>query len=474
MDRVLVVDDEAGMRDFLSILLRKEGYGVSVADGAEKALEMASRGEFDLVISDISMPGLSGIDVLRQARAASPDTPVILITAYASTETAVEALKLGAYDYLIKPFDVEELKAVVRNALEKRRLETENRFLKRELKVKGRLDDLVGDSPRMHEVMEMIERIAPTHSTVLVCGESGTGKELAARAIHARSPRHDRPFVSINCGAMPDELLESELFGHARGSFTGAITAKKGLFEVADGGTLFLDEIGDTTPAMQVKLLRVLQERRIRRVGGTDETEVNVRVLAATNQDLEQLVRDRRFREDLYYRINVIQIKMPPLREKREDIPRLAAHFLQKYGALMSKRVTQLDADALRQLQDHDWPGNVRELENVIERAVALTQGEVVTRAELSRNLGAAPRNASRELPAELSDDGIDLERELEGLREHFMQMALQRAHGVQTRAAELLGMSFRSFRYFAKKYNLIEGRRELRAVVGEPRASAG
>ncbi|HYV84270.1 MAG TPA: sigma 54-interacting transcriptional regulator, partial [Patescibacteria group bacterium] len=322
-------------------------------------------------------------------------------------------------------------------------------------------------------VMELIERIAPTHSTVLVCGESGTGKELAARAIHARSPRHDRPFVSINCGAMPDELLESELFGHARGSFTGAVTAKKGLFEVADGGTLFLDEIGDTTPAMQVKMLRVLQERRIRRVGGTDETEVNVRVLAATNQDLEQLVRERRFREDLYYRINVIQIKMPPLREKREDIPRLAAHFLQKYGALMSKRVTSLDADALRQLQEHDWPGNVRELENVIERAVALAQGEIVTRAELSRNLGAAQKPA-RELPAELTDEGIDLERELEGLREHFMQLALQRAHGVQTRAAELLGMSFRSFRYFAKKYDLIEGRRELRAVVGEPRASAG
>jgi two-component system response regulator PilR (NtrC family) len=473
MDRVLVVDDEAGMRDFLSILLRKEGYGVSVADCAEKAIDLASRGEFDLVISDISMPGLSGIEVLRQARAATPDIPVILITAYASTESAVEALKLGAYDYITKPFDVEELKTVVRNALEKRRLETENRILKRELRQKGRLDDLVGDSPRMKEVMALIDRIAATHSTVLICGESGTGKELAARAIHARSPRHDRPFVSINCGAMPDELLESELFGHARGSFTGAVTAKKGLFEVADGGTLFLDEIGDTTPAMQVKLLRVLQERRIRRVGGTEESEVNVRVLAATNQDLEQMVRERRFREDLYYRINVIQIKMPPLREKREDIAGLAGHFLHKYGGLMSKRIAALDPEALRQLQEHDWPGNVRELENVIERAVALAQGDTVTVAELSRNLGGSPRPA-REMPAELGDEGIDLERELETLREHFMHLALERAHGIQTRAAELLGMSFRSFRYFAKKYNLIEGRRDLRVVGGESRASAG
>jgi two-component system, NtrC family, response regulator PilR len=463
MDRILIVDDEPGMREFLSILLRKEGYAVSLADGADKALEMAARGEFDLVISDISMPGLSGIEVLRQAKAASPDIPVILITAYASTESAVEALKLGAYDYLIKPFDVEELKAVVRNALEKRQLENENRILKRELRVKARIDDMVGESPRMKEVMELIERIASTHSTVLICGESGTGKELAARAIHARSPRKDRPFVSINCGAMPDELLESELFGHARGSFTGAVTAKKGLFEVADGGTLFLDEIGDTSAAMQVKLLRVLQERRIRRVGGTDEAEVNVRVLAATNQDLEQMVRERRFREDLFYRINVIQMVMPPLRDKREDIPRLVEHFLARYGAIMGKRVARVGEDALRQLCEHDWPGNVRELENVIERAVALARGETITPAELSCNLGT-PKRAARDMPVEFGEQGMDLERELEAMREQFMQMALERAHGVQTRAAELLGMSFRSFRYFAKKYQLLEGRREPRA----------
>jgi two-component system response regulator PilR (NtrC family) len=466
VDRVLIVDDEPGMRDFLSILLRKEGYAVSAAESSDKAIELMARGEFDLVISDISMPGLSGIEVLRQARASSPDTPVILITAYASTESAVEALKLGAYDYLIKPFDVEELKNVVHNALEKRRLEHENRILKRELKEKSRLDELVGESPRMKEVVELIDRIAPTHSTVLICGESGTGKELAARAIHARSPRHGRPFVSINCGAMPDELLESELFGHARGSFTGAVTSKKGLFEVADGGTVFLDEIGDTTPAMQVKLLRVLQDRRIRRVGGTEEAEVNVRVLAATNQDLEQLVRDKRFREDLFYRINVLQILMPPLRDKREDIPRLVRHFLQKYGALMGKRMAGVSDAAMEQLLGHSWPGNVRELENVVERAVALATGDSITPENLTRDLAGGQR-APRELPDGLTDQGIDLESRLEGLRLHFMQLALDRAHGVQTRAAELLGMSFRSFRYFAKKYNLFEGRKEPRASVG-------
>jgi two-component system, NtrC family, response regulator PilR len=465
MDRVLIVDDEKGMRDFLSIMLRKEGYAVSQAEAADKAAELLARGEFDLVVSDISMPGESGLAVLRQSKSANPDTPVIMITAYASTESAVEALKLGAYDYIIKPFDVDELKIVVRNALEKRRLENENRILKRELKEKFRAEELVGTSPRMREALELVEKIAPTNSTVLISGESGTGKELAARAIHAGSPRKDRPFVSINCGAMPDELLESELFGHVRGSFTGAVTAKKGLFEVADGGTIFLDEIGDTSPAMQVKLLRVLQERRIRRVGGTEETEVNVRVLAASNQDLEQLVRDRKFREDLYYRINVIQIKMPALREKRDDIPALALHFLVKYSRSMGKKITRISEEAVRHLMEHEWPGNVRELENVIERAVALEMTDAITPASLSREVRSGSRS-SPDLPIVLSDGGIDLEKQLERLRERLMEEALQRANGVQTRAAELLGMSFRSFRYFAKKYHLLESR-PARASVG-------
>jgi two-component system response regulator PilR (NtrC family) len=353
----------------------------------------------------------------------------------------------------------------VRNALEKRRLENENRALKRELKEKLRFDEMVGDSPRMREVLDLIAKIAPTNSTVLISGESGTGKELVARAIHAGSPCKDRPFVSINCGALPDELLESELFGHTRGSFTGAVTAKKGLFEVADGGTIFLDEIGDTTPAMQIKLLRVLQERRIRRVGGTDEIEVNVRVLAATNQDLEQMVRQKRFREDLYYRINVIQIHMPALREKPEDIPKLSLHFLVKYGRIMGKKVTRISEEAMQGLMEHDWPGNVRELENVIERAVALEASDAITVDSLSREVRSGARPA-QEFPIVLSDGGIDLERQLEHLREHYMEEALRRAQGIQTRAAEILGMSFRSFRYFAKKYRLTD-RKEPRANVG-------
>jgi two-component system response regulator PilR (NtrC family) len=466
MDRLLIVDDEQGMRDFLSIMLKKEGYAVALADSAEEAKRLLGGGEFDLIISDIAMPGQSGLEVLRRAKEAGGETPVIMITAYASTESAVEALKLGAYDYIIKPFDVDELKIVVRNALEKCRLEHENRLLKRELKEKCGADDLVGDSPCMREMMNVVDRIAPTGSTVLICGESGTGKELLARAIHARSARRDRPFVSINCGAMPDELLESELFGHTRGSFTGAVAAKKGLFEVGDGGTVFLDEIGDTSPAMQVKLLRVLQERRIRRVGGTGETEVDVRVLAATNQDLEQMVREKRFREDLYYRINVIQIRMPALRDRRQDIPLLVEHFVSKYGRIMGKRIRGATEGAMRSLCAHDWPGNVRELENVIERAMALTTSDAISEESLSSEVRHGEKS-SPEAPIALSDQGIDLERQLERLREHLMEEALERANGVQTRAAELLGMSFRSFRYFAKKYRLIEGRREPRASCG-------
>jgi len=459
MDRVLIVDDEKGMRDFLGIMLRKEGYAVSQAESAEKASDLISRGEFDLVISDISMPGQSGLEVLRQSKAASPETPVIMITAYASTESAVEALKLGAYDYIIKPFDVDELKIVVHNALDKRRLENENRILKRELKEKLRSDELVGDSPRMREVFDLIGKIAPTNSTVLISGESGTGKELVARAIHAGSPRKERPFVSINCGAMPDELLESELFGHVRGSFTGAVTAKKGLFEVADGGTIFLDEIGDTTPAMQVKLLRVLQERRIRRVGGTEETEVNVRVLAASNQDLDQMVRDRRFREDLYYRINVIQIKMPALRDKRDDIPTLALHFLVKYSRAMGKKITRISEGAIEHLLRHEWPGNVRELENVVERAVALeTSREISLRVLPDRIAGYSTSTFTGSAGGPLAEfpaGGIDFEKQIAETERRYLQAALAKAEGVRTRASEMLNISYRSFRHYAKKHNL-------------------
>ncbi len=458
MDRILIVDDEKGMRDLLSIMLKNDGYRVDSAESATRARELISRGSYDLVISDISMPDGSGVDVLRTARETQPDCIVILITAYASTESAIEALKLGAYDYIIKPFDVEELRIVLKNALEKRQLERENTLLKRELKETSRFDDLVGESPAMDQVKAMLDRVAPTNSTVLIWGESGTGKELAARAIHRRSPRRAKQFVSINCGALPDELLESELFGHVKGSFTGAVATKKGLFEVADGGTIFLDEIGDTSPAMQVKLLRVLQERQIRRVGGTEQLEVDVRIITATNQDLEAMVREKRFREDLYYRINVIAIKMPPLREKREDIAALANHFLAKYTKIMGKRIREISPDAMRQLMDYSWPGNVRELENVIERAVALEGSDRILPASFNREV-ASRTDEAQPLPVVLNDSGIDLETQLERLRERFMNEALSRTQGVQTRAAELLGMSFRSFRYFAKKYNLMESK---------------
>jgi DNA-binding NtrC family response regulator len=458
LDRILIVDDEKGMRDLLTIMLKNDGYKVDAAESAARARELISRGSYDLVISDISMPDGSGVDVLRTARETQPDCIVILITAYASTESAIEALKLGAYDYIIKPFDVEELRIVLKNALEKRQLERENTLLKRELKETSRFDDLVGESPAMEQVKALLDRVAPTNSTVLIWGESGTGKELAARAIHRRSPRRTKQFVSINCGALPDELLESELFGHVKGSFTGAVATKKGLFEVADGGTIFLDEIGDTSPAMQVKLLRVLQERQIRRVGGTEQLEVDVRIITATNQDLESMVREKRFREDLYYRINVIAIKMPPLRDKREDIAALANHFLGKYNKIMGKRIREIAPDAMRQLMDYSWPGNVRELENVIERAVALEGSDRILPASFNREV-VSRTDEAQPLPVLLNDGGIDLETQLERLRERFMNEALSRTQGVQTRAAELLGMSFRSFRYFAKKYNLMESK---------------
>jgi len=452
------VDDEKGMRDLLSIMLKNEGYKVDAAESATRARDLISRGTYDLVISDIAMPDGSGVDVLRTAREIQPDCIVILITAYASTESAIEALKLGAYDYIIKPFDVEELRIVLKNALEKRQLERENTLLKRELKETSRFDDLVGESSAMEQVKALLDRVAPTNSTVLIWGESGTGKELAARAIHGRSPRRAKQFVSINCGALPDELLESELFGHVKGSFTGAVATKKGLFEVADGGTIFLDEIGDTSAAMQIKLLRVLQERQIRRVGGTEQLEVDVRIITATNQDLETMVREKRFREDLYYRINVIAVQMPPLREKREDIPFLANHFLAKYNKIMGKKIREISPEAMRHLTEYGWPGNVRELENVIDRAVALEGTERILPASFNREV-ASRADSGQGLPVVLTDGGIDLETQLEQLRERLMSEALARTHGVQTRAAELLGMSFRSFRYFAKKYNLMEGR---------------
>jgi len=461
LSRILVVDDEESMRELLEIALGKDGHRIKTAASGKKALELIESDSFDLVISDIKMPDMSGVEVLRYLKQAEPGIPVIMVTAYASAETAVEALRLGAYDYLTKPFKIDELKANVENALEKRRLSEEVVHLKRELKHKHGLDNMLGTSSKMLELFSQITAVAATTSTVLITGESGTGKELAARAIHVGSPRASLPFVSINCGAVPETLLESELFGHLKGSFTGATTNHKGLFEVAHRGTVFLDEIAEMSPTMQVKLLRVLQERRIRRIGAAGEIDVDVRIIAATNKDLEQGVRDKSFREDLYYRLNVIPIHLPPLRERRDDVPLLAQHFLEEARESMTKRITRISEPAAEMLCRYDWPGNVRELQNVIERAVALETTGVILPERLPEkvreSLAEEPQTASGEAEAEapFPVDGIDFGARVAELETRLLTQAMRHAGGVQTKAAKLLQMNLRSFRYLLQKYDL-------------------
>ena len=456
--RILVVDDERSMRELLAIVLRREGYEVLLAENGRTAIETLEREPVDLLISDIKMPDLTGVDVLRAAKRIDPDILGIMITAFASTETAVEAMRLGACDYLSKPFDVDVLKMKVREKLESRQLRQENVLLKRTLGMSHQFSNIVGRSETIIAVFKMIETVARTNSTILLTGESGTGKGLVAQAVHFHSLRRERPMVSLNCGALPENLLESELFGHMRGSFTGADSNKKGLLEVAERGTIFLDEIGEMSPVMQVKLLRVLQERRFRRVGGLEEQTADIRVVAATNQDLTRLVAEGRFREDLFYRINVIPIALPPLRERREDIPLLAEHFLGKYAESMGKAVTGISRGAMQLLVQHDWPGNIRELENIIERAVALEATPTVLAESLPPTIrGDGPRPEAAVAPAGdgLPETGFDLEAHVKQIERDYIAQALERAGGVQVKAAELLGMSFRSFRYYVKKYNL-------------------
>jgi two-component system response regulator PilR (NtrC family) len=378
-----------------------------------------------------------------------------MITAFASTDSAVEAMRLGACDYLSKPFDIDLLKMKVREKIENRQLRQENVLLKRTLGLSHQFSNIIGRSEAMLDVFKMIETVARTNSTILLTGESGTGKGLVAQAIHFHSLRRERPFVALNCGALPEALLESELFGHMRGAFTSADTNKKGLLEVAEKGTVFLDEIGEMSAVMQVKLLRVLQERRFRRVGGLEELQADIRVIAATNQDLAKAVADGRFREDLYYRINVIPISLPPLRERREDIPLLADHFLAKFSEQMGKSIAGISQDAMDLLVEYDWPGNIRELENVLERAVALEGTPAILPESLPPAVrGDAPRPSANAVDA-LPDGGIDLEAHVKEIERGYIAQALERAGGVQVKAAELLGMSFRSFRYYVKKYNL-------------------
>ena len=455
-DKILVVDDEQSMREFLEIMLKKEDYKVSLASNGEEVLKLLERDLFDLVLLDVRMPRMDGIAVLKKIKALSPETIVIMITAYASHDTAVRAMKEGAYDYMTKPFKIDEIKLIIKNALEKKNLQKENSLLKQVVRERYHFDNIIGQSPKMLALYDLLERVSPTKTNILITGESGTGKELVAKAIHYNSPRKDRPFVTQNCGAIPEALIESELFGHMKGAFTDAIVTKKGLFEVADEGTLFLDEISELPLLMQVKLLRVLQDREFKRVGGTEDIRVDVRIIAATNKDLEEAVKERRFREDLFYRLNVIQIKLPPLRERKEDIPRLTLHFLKKFSTELSKAMTAVSPEADRLLRDYNYPGNVRELQNIVERAVALETAQELTAQNLRSYLDEHLQIQKGVLDLDIPDEG--LEKFVEQIERTLLLKALQRTNGIKKKAAELLGINFRSMRYRLEKYGLNGG----------------
>jgi len=460
VEKILVVDDEQSLRDVLSIMLKRAGYAVTSAMDGEEAIELLNKEIFDLVITDLRMPKIDGMEVLKAVKSASPETVVLIITAFASADSAVEAMKQGAYDYLTKPFQVDEVQLIIRNALEKRRLTTENMLLKREMASQSSFAQLVGQSEAMQKVFDVVRKVADSKSNVLICGESGTGKELVARAIHYNSARSVMPFVAVNCSAVPETLLESELFGHMKGSFTGAIANKAGLFEVADGGTIFLDEIGDTTPTIQVKLLRVIQEREFRRVGGSHDVKVDVRVVAATNKDLEKAVADGSFREDLYYRLDVIPIRLPPLRMRTGDIPLLVTHFLERFAKESGKPKPVISQEAMHVLLSHEWRGNVRELENLIERVVAFATAELVTDAEVHGWLHRpATQSQHPTMPMDLTDEGLDLEGLINGIEKDLLLKALERSKWVKKKAARMLRLNTRSFRYRLEKYAIKGGR---------------
>jgi len=458
MASILVCDDQRSICEMLDISLRKDGHRVETVNGGEAAKKKLSSANYELLITDIKMPQTDGIEVLRFARQSSPETSVILITAVEDYEAAVQAVKGGAFDYIHKgPGLLEELKLAVGRALETLVLQRENFAFKRDAASRNSLENFIGSSPVIEKLKATIRTVAPTASTVLIYGESGTGKELVARAVHSCSTRASEPFVSINCGAFPETLLESELFGYVKGAFTGASQNKRGLFEVASGGTIFLDEIGEMSLSMQVKLLRVLQERTIRPVGGTQETPVDVRVIAATNRDLREMIANGTFREDLYYRVSVIPIQVPALRERREDVELLANHFLKKYSTAAQKSILRISQESLDALKAFEWPGNVRQLENTIERAVAMETGNelrVDLEADRPRARAVAASSNGHSSP-DVPSDGIDFEKYVAGVERSLIESALQQSGGVQIRAAELLKVSYRSFRHLLKKYDI-------------------
>ncbi|NOZ24638.1 MAG: sigma-54-dependent Fis family transcriptional regulator [Nitrospirae bacterium] len=437
------------MNEILRILLESDGYDVSSAMDGRKGIELLKRDIYDLVITDIKMPGVDGFEVLRKAKELSPDTLVIMVTAFGTTESAIEAMKLGAYDYIHKPFKIDEIRIVVNKALEKRGLRRELEVLREEIRTSYRLENIIGKSPKMQGLLNTIPKIAQSSSNVLITGESGSGKELVARAIHNISPRADKAFVAINCASLPEGLLESELFGYMKGAFTGATHNKEGLFEIAHSGSIFLDEIGEMPFNIQAKILRVIETGTFRRLGGTNDIKVDVRIIAATNKDLKKAIQTGEFREDLFYRLNVVPLRIPPLRERREDIPLLVEHFLRKFGS----GVTGFSPDAMRVMVDYKWPGNVRELENVIERVVLLTEHEVIQPSDLPSEL--LEREAGEGRLPDLTSAGIDLDRVLEEIEIGYIKRALELAFGVKTEAAKLLNLSFRSFRHRLYKYGI-------------------
>ncbi|MBI4609261.1 MAG: sigma-54-dependent Fis family transcriptional regulator [Candidatus Rokubacteria bacterium] len=447
--RVLVVDDEPAQLELVAGFLRKHGFEVLEAGDGRSALEQFRKAPFDLILTDQKMPGLSGLALLEAARGITPEVAVIVLTAYGTIETAVAAIKAGATDYLTKPLNLDELLHRINQVSERQRLVTENRELREALTERHRVEGIVGESGRMQEVLSLVRRVAPTDTTVLIRGESGTGKELIAKAIHYASPRAAGPLVRVNCAALPESLLEAELFGHEKGAFTGAVASRKGRFEVADGGSLFLDEIGDLPSHLQVKLLRVLQEREFERLGSSRPIPVNVRLLAATHRDLEAFIRDGRFRDDLYYRVNVVTLTVPPLRERREDIPPLIDHFLEKVSRRDGKAITGLTRAAREALLRYDYPGNVRELENLVERAVVLSRDDVIGIEDLPLSVME---------PEAATPNAAGLTAAVEGLERRMIREALARAGDVQTRAAEILGISERVLRYKLKKYGLTGG----------------
>jgi two-component system response regulator PilR (NtrC family) len=460
MPHILVVDDEKSICELLEITFRKEGYRVEIAHNVEGAKRKLESQIFDIIISDIRMPGEGGVDLLKFSKEIAPDCFFLLITGVPTVETAIAAINSGADRYVIKDHElVDQLRRAVREVSENLRWKKEAGYLRRELRRLTGLDNIIGQSPKMRAIFELIQTVAPQTSRVLITGESGTGKELVARAIHENSARAQAPFITINCGAFPESLLESELFGYMKGAFTGANDNRHGLFQAANGGTLFMDEIGNMSLTMQVRLYRVLQEGKVRPIGSTEESDVDVRIIAATNKDFEKEIAEGRFREDLYYRLSVIPVQLPSLRERKEDIPLLARHFLEKFRKIMEKPIEGISPEAVRKLEAYDWPGNVRELENTMERAVALeTTSEITLRVLPDRIAGyssAISSQTDNHSPDNFPEDGVDFEKEVAGAERRYLLAALEAAKGIRTEAASLLNISYRSFRHYAKKHNL-------------------